>query len=161
MPNIFRQNELNYKESNNPHEHFNMLTATPRLFDDVDARHLMFDMRMLPSGQYSFPYHFHHNAEELFVILSGTATLRTPNGKQKVSSGDILFFEMGESGAHQLYNHGTESCVYLDIRTNAGFDVSEYPDSGKVNIIPKREIFKKGENRAYFDGEDNVEEFWK
>lgn len=161
MSKIFKQSELEYLESSYPHKNFNLLTASPRLFQEVESKHLIFDMRMLPAGQFSFPYHFHHNAEEVFVILSGAATLRTPEGLQKVEAGDILFFEIGESGSHQLYNHTTESCIYLDFRTNVGFDVSEYPDSKKVNIIQAKDIFKKGEKAEYHEGEDAIEHVWK
>ena len=51
------------------------------------------------------------------MIISGCATLRTPNGLEIVKSGDLIFFEKGKTGAHQLYNHTTETCIYLDIRT--------------------------------------------
>ncbi len=53
----------------------------------------------------------------------------------EVKEGDIVFFEIGPEGAHQLYNHTGEPCRYLDIRTEAGLDICEYPDSDKINII--------------------------
>jgi hypothetical protein len=37
---------------------------------------------LLDPGKFSFPYHFHRAAEELFVILSGEAILRFPEGCQ-------------------------------------------------------------------------------
>ncbi len=161
MPTIFNKDQLEFRESNNPHKNYNLLTSAPRMFQAVESQHLIFDMRMLPAGQYSFPYHFHHNAEEMFVIFSGTATLRTPEGLKTVGAGDIIFFEIGEQGAHQLYNHGTEACVYLDIRTSAGFDVSEYPDSGKINVIPLKQIFMKDTKVDYYTGEEDADTFWE
>lgn len=161
MPQLFKQNELDYRKDKNPHPKFNLLTAMPRLFSKANSKHLYFDMRKLTPGQYSFPYHFHHNSEELFVIHTGSVSLRTPNGIQILNPGDIVFFEIGESGSHQLYNHGTEACIYLDIRTNLGLDISEYPDSQKVNIIPLKQIYKKETNVGYHEGEDEVEDFWK
>jgi uncharacterized cupin superfamily protein len=63
--------------------------------------------------KFSYPYHFHHNAEELFVILSGKGELRTPQGMRKLKTGDIALFEKGESGAYQLYNHYSEPLVEI------------------------------------------------
>ena len=95
------------------------------------------------------------------MIVSGSATLRTPKGLEIVNSGDLLFFEIGETGAHQLHNHTTEPCVYLDIRTFIGFDVCEYPDSDKILIAPSYEIFNKDSQVNYFKGEENVQDKWK
>ena len=95
------------------------------------------------------------------MIISGSATIRTPNGTQLVNGGDLKFFEMGETGAYQLYNHTTETCVYLDIRTFIGYDVCEYPDSNKLLIAPSFEIFNKDSKLKYFDGEENIQDKWK
>ncbi len=102
----------------------------------TESKHIQFDIRSLDPDKYSFPYHFHRKAEELFYVISGESTLRTPEGFTKVESGDLVFFEEGESSAHQLYNHSAEACVFLDIRTTPEIDICEYPDSGKINIIP-------------------------
>jgi hypothetical protein len=51
----------------------------------------------------------------------------------QLSEGDIVFFEMGEKGARQLYNHTEQPCRFLDMQTNNGIDVCEYPDSEKIN----------------------------
>jgi uncharacterized cupin superfamily protein len=98
------------------------------------------------------------------MIISGIATLRTPNGLEIVENGDLIFFETGETGAHQLYNHTEEPCVYLDIRTFSGFDVCEYPDSNKINLIQSiesSEVFDKNSQVNYFDGEENIRDKWK
>jgi uncharacterized cupin superfamily protein len=80
-----------------------------------------------------------------------------------VETGDLIFFETGQTGAHQLYNHTEEPCVYLDIRTFIGFDVCEYPDSNKINLIQSTsdEVFGKNSQLNYFDGEENVQDKWK
>ena len=95
------------------------------------------------------------------MILSGSATLRTPKGLEVVTNGDLIFFEKGETGAHQLYNHTTEPCIYLDIRTFIGHDICEYPDSNKIFLVPSYEIFNKDTQVNYFDGEENIQEKWK
>ena len=126
----------------------------------MKSKHLHFDVRSLDPGKYSYPYHFHRNAEEIFVILSGKATLRTPDEFVELSEGDIAFFEIGEQGAHQLYNHTQQPCRFLDIRTIAGLDVCEYPDSGKINILPYQEIYKSDTTVDYYKGEEKVREKW-
>lgn len=49
--------------------------------------------------------------------------LRTPEGFEELSEGNIVFFEMGPSWAHQLYNHTEQPCKFIDIRTVFGIDV--------------------------------------
>jgi uncharacterized cupin superfamily protein len=95
------------------------------------------------------------------MVISGAATLRTPNGLEIVESGDLIFFEKGEAGAHQLYNHTGAPCVYLDVRTFIGYDVCEYPDSNKILLAPLDEIFDKNAQLNYFDGEENVRDKWE
>jgi uncharacterized cupin superfamily protein len=126
----------------------------------VQSKVLKFDIRSLDPGKYSYPYHSHRNAEEMFVILSGSATLRTPDGYTEVSEGDIVFFGMGPEGAHQLYNHTEQPCRFLDIRTDLGLDVCDYPDSGKVNILPPKEIYQANTKVDYYQGEEHVAEQW-
>ena len=95
------------------------------------------------------------------MILSGSATLRTPAGFEIVHEGDILFFEAGESGAHQLRNHTGEACTYLDIRSYIGHDVCEYPDSDKIILVPDGETFRRSEQHPYFEDETDPDRIWK
>lgn len=72
----------------------------------------------------------------------------------------MIFFESGETGAHQLYNHTDSPCIFLDIRTYIGHDICEYPDSNKIIIVPNGETFKRDEQHNYFDGEENIQDIW-
>ena len=56
------------------------------------SKYLHFDIKSLFPGKFSYPYHFHRNAEEFFVVLEGEATLRSPEGYQTISKGAIIFF---------------------------------------------------------------------
>ena len=153
------------ERDNQPHpgrmDGWRLMTDMSRQNKGLNPQYLNFDMRELPPHQYNAAYHFHRYAEELFMIVAGSATLRTPEGLTEITAGDIVFFEAGETGAHQLYNHAEEPCTYLDIRTSIGYDVVEYPDSGKLIITPSAETFKKDQQVAYFDGEEKVDEIWK
>lgn len=161
MATIIKQTEREFQENPGKIDKFRILTDTTRSRKGVNPEYLNFDVRLLNPGQYCTAYHFHRYAEELFMILSGRATLRTPKGLQEVESGDLIFFEKGPGGAHQLYNHTSEPCTYLDIRTYIGHDVCEYPDSDKIYVVPGGEILRKSDTLPYFDGEEKVEEKWK
>jgi uncharacterized cupin superfamily protein len=159
MPTIFKTSEIELVENRSPIPHFSWKTSSA-LDEITNSKYLDFSIKSLFPGKFSFPYHFHRNAEELFIILEGEATLRSPKGYQTVSKGDIVFFEEGPAGTHQLYNHGEEQCLYLDLRTKANIDVCEYPDSGKISILPKMDIFEQGSKVRYYRGEEGVRDRW-
>jgi uncharacterized cupin superfamily protein len=160
MTTILKCDKREFKEDANKIDNFRLFSDVSRMKNGIKPKNLNFDLRLLNPGQFSAPYHFHRYAEELFMVVSGSMTLRTPDGLDIVSGGDIIFFEMGETGAHQFFNHGTDPCIYLDIRTFIGYDVCEYPDSGKVLLAPSYEIFNKEPKVAYFEGEGNILEKW-
>jgi len=161
MATIRRADEREFQEEPNKIDNYKILSDISKTKKGINPKYLNFDLRQLNPGQYSAPYHFHRYAEELFMIVSGTAKLRTPNGIEIVNSGDLIFFEADETGAHQLYNHTSEVCVFLDIRTFIGFDLCEYPDSNKILIAPSKEVYKKDSQINYFEGEENIDEKWK
>lgn len=127
----------------------------------VESDDYIFDVKKIGPGHFSYPYHYHYNSEEIFVILSGVVTLRSPKGFEVLTQGDIVFFEKGPSGSHQLYNHSDQACTYLDIRSQKDLDVCEYPDSDKINIMGDQvQISLKGQTVDYFHGEAEVYKKW-
>lgn len=161
MATIIRADERQFEQAANKVDKFRVFRDVSRLKKGINPKYLNFEVIELHPGEYSAPYHFHRYAEELFMIISGSATLRSVAGLEVVNSGDILFFETESGGAHQLYNHTGEPCTYLDIRTFIGYDVCEYPDSDKIFLVPSGEIFRKDSQAAYFDGEENVDQKWE
>ena len=161
MATILKAENREFKETPNKIDNFKIFTDLSRSKKGLNPENLHFDVRQLNPEQFSTPFHFHRFAEELFMIISGSATLRTPEGLEIVKSGDLIFFEKGEKGAHQLYNHTTEPCVFLDIRTYFGYDVAEYPDSNKILVAPSFEIYSKDSQLTYFEGERNMKEKWE
>ncbi len=137
------------------------MLSSERLSRIAGSQRMVFDFRSLGPGLFSFPYHFHRNAEELFYIISGKSSLRTPEGICEVAAGDLIHFETGPESSHQMYNHTDESCVYLDIRTFDRMDVTEYPDSNKIAVLPELEVFRMSSKTSYYTGEDKVREIWK
>ncbi|RKD87782.1 cupin domain-containing protein [Mangrovibacterium diazotrophicum] len=161
MATVFKSNQREFQEHPNRIDNYRLLTEVSRAKAGINPENLNFDLRQLNPGEYSAPYHFHRYAEELFMIISGSGTLRTPNGLEIVSAGDLMFFEKGETGAHQLYNHTEEPCTYLDIRTYLGFDYVEYPDSDKILLAPSFDIFEKDAKVGYFKGEEDIKGRWE
>jgi len=160
MPKIFKLSEQKFTSRGAELPEFDMLSSE-RLSQIAGAQRIVFDFRSLGPDKFSFPYHFHHNAEELFYIISGRCSLRTPNGITEVEAGDLIHFECGAEGGHQMYNHTNETCTYLDIRTFSGADIAEYPDSNKLAVAaPLVRIFEQSSATKYLKGEDKVREIW-
>jgi hypothetical protein len=132
MATILKCENREFQEDPNKIDNFRLFSDISRKKKGVSPKNLNFDLRLL-----------------------------NPDGFESVSSGDLIFFEMGESGAHQFYNHTSEPCTYLDIRTYIGYDVCEYPDSDKILLAPSFEIFKKESQVTYFEGEKNILGKWQ
>ena len=110
----------------------------------------------LPPGKSNYPYHYHLTSEETFYIISGTGTLKTPDGEVEVHAGDLLFFPAGEGGAHKLTNSSeSEPLIYIDFDTLADPNVCIYPDSNKVGVYGKdfRSIYRLEDHVDYYDRE--------
>lgn len=122
----------------------------------VENKQLTVSHYEIPPGKSAYPYHYHASSIEVFVILSGHGTVRTPDGEKTVKAGDILYFPTGERGAHKLTNTGDEPLLYVDISTYHTPEVSHMPDSGKLVAYGEnlRHVFLKGTEANYYDGEE-------
>lgn len=120
------------------------------------AGHCAVSVYEVPPGKSAYPYHYHTANEEVFYILWGTGTLRTPEGAKTVVPGDFLFFPANASGAHKLTNESPdETLVYIDFGTANSVDVAFYPDSGKVGIWGRNinAVFEEERKVDYYHGE--------
>ena len=110
----------------------------------------------LPPGKAAYPYHYHVETEEVFYVVSGAGTLRTPKGERPVSAGELLYFPAGAAGAHKLTNASdSEPLIYLDYDTVNDVDVAFYPDSQKIGVWGKEinQVYKTAERVDYYEGE--------
>jgi uncharacterized cupin superfamily protein len=103
----------------------------------------------LPDGERTYPFHFHHGMEEWLIVVAGTPTLRDANGERVLKAGDVACFATGPGGAHQLRGPGT---VLLLSAAHAPETV-EYPDSGKVGLLPPGGTFRTQDAVDYWEGE--------
>ena len=120
------------------------------------AKNSLVSVYEIPPHKSAYPYHFHHNNEETFYILSGEGVLRTPDGERKVSAGELLFFPTGPAGAHKLTNcSDTEKLVYIDFDVVHEVDITIYPDSDKIGVwgMGINQLYPQAEAVDYYDGE--------
>src|SRR5436190_6155007 len=112
----------------------------------------------LPPGGTPFPYHVHYANEELLVVLSGTPSVRLPDGWHELAVGDVLAFRVGEEGAHQVSNRSSEPARVLIVSTMVGPEVVRQPDSQKV-LSRAGAPGTEGDFRAVFRAEDEAD-YW-
>jgi uncharacterized cupin superfamily protein len=96
------------------------------------ARDVGMTLYELMPGKRNFPYHTHHAIEEAVVVLSGTPTLRTPDGERELAEGEVVVFPAGPRGLHQLSNKSDQAARILMVSNKARADVVEYPDSKRI-----------------------------
>jgi uncharacterized cupin superfamily protein len=123
-------------------------------------------LHIVEPGEKAFPFHVHHQIEELFVILEGEGTYRFGKERYPVRAGDICAAPTGGAErAHQLVNTGSIPLKYLGISTKADTEVVEYPDSGKFAAMSRfdwsnpaaggiRYVGRTANSLDYFDGEE-------
>ena len=78
------------------------------------------------------PFHFHHGAEELLVVLRGRPTLRTGDGSRVLAEGEVVHFPVGPDGVHGLSNETSEPVRYVMVSTRQSPEVAEYPDLNQI-----------------------------
>jgi uncharacterized cupin superfamily protein len=101
----------------------------------LGATHTGLSIYELPPGQAISPYHYENPAEEWLVVISGTPTLRHPDGEDQLEPWDLVFFPAGPAGAHLVRNN-TESTARVAMFSSAGAAVGAvvYPDKDMVWI---------------------------
>ncbi len=120
---------------------------------------------IVPPGKSGCPFHVHHIEDELFFILEGSGVYRFGDQSYPVSAGDVLGAPRGGPDyAHKLTNTGSVPLKYLAISSRSEFEVCEYPDSGKFQVISPRpgeerfrHIGRPADALDYWDGEDSAD----
>jgi uncharacterized cupin superfamily protein len=119
----------------------------------IGAEKLGFRIAEIAPGQANCPLHWHGSEEELFVVLSGNATLVTNRGEYDVRAGDYITFRTRPEGAHKIVNRTSESCEILMIANTDLSDVCYYPDSHKFVIEKSGMLVRDNPQLSYWDGE--------
>lgn len=99
------------------------------------AREIAANLYELDPGAVGSPWHVHHANEELLLVLTGTLSLRGPDGTQLLPAGAVVAFPRGEAGVHSLVNRSEAPVRYLVVSTTNRPEVVEYPDTGAKLLI--------------------------
>jgi uncharacterized cupin superfamily protein len=97
------------------------------------------ELTKLPPGKKNYPYHSHSYGWEYYIFLSGTGKFRDEHNKwHSIIPGDHI--QCGQRQAHQIENDGSEDLVFYVIANNTQAEIVEYPDTGKILILPQRKL---------------------
>jgi uncharacterized cupin superfamily protein len=114
----------------------------------------------LSPGERLCPYHWHVAEEEWLLVLTGSPTLRDPEGEQVLRPWDVAVFARGPGGAHDVRNDTAEMASVLMLSTIASLEMCVYPDSDKISVWWETEdgtlvgLRNRAEsNIDYWDGE--------
>ena len=105
-------------------------------------------LRELLPGSAGGSMHMHYGVEEMFFVLSGAPTVRTPDGEEQLSPGDVVYFPEGKEGLHTFSNPTDEPVRMLAISTKRFPDVVAYPEQGYAWVAtrhPERGVPENGD----------------
>ena len=119
----------------------------------IGAERLGYAVMRLARGETLCPYHWHTREEELFVVMAGTPTLRTPHGTFALRAGDCVAFVTSPLGAHRISNEAVETAVVLAVANTDAGDVCYYPDSRKLLVESTGTLVHETPQLDYFEGE--------
>jgi uncharacterized cupin superfamily protein len=85
----------------------------------VDADEVNLNVVVLEAGQAVAPYHYEYD-EEWLIVLEGDVVVRTPDGEEPASRGDVVRFPAGPDGAHKVTNAGSAPARVVLFRARAG-----------------------------------------
>ncbi len=111
----------------------------------------------LPPGESLCPYHYEY-VEEWLLVLDGDVALRTPDGEQELTRGDLVCFAPGAAGAHRVSGRGERTARVLMFSSAREPAVAVYPDSDKIGVWPGSDedtvmLRRADGNVDYYDGE--------
>lgn len=100
----------------------------------VGSTHCGLRVYRLAPGKQSTRLHRHLLQEEMFLVLSGSGTLRHGDRDVPVKTGDFILYPAGDPAAHTFVNTGAEPMVYVATGDRVAHEVCEYPEEGTVYV---------------------------
>ncbi|MGH8172134.1 MAG: cupin domain-containing protein [Rhodanobacteraceae bacterium] len=128
----------------------------------IGAKHLGYNLTLVPPGKRAFPFHSHRVNEEMFFVLEGRGEIRIGDASHVIRAGDVIACPPGgPESAHQIVNTSDADLRYLAVSTAMASEVCEYPDSQKFGVWVDagpdakgfRLIGRGAESLDYWDGE--------
>ncbi len=128
--------ELDYRDERDEHSdqppQFNCIDAEVGFA--IGARRLGYRVSRLDPGQRFCPLHAHAREEELFFVLEGEPSVRTPATTIHCRKGDFIALPVGDTGTHQLLNESAAPATVMLLARSEAFEVCYYPDSDKLLV---------------------------
>lgn len=120
---------------------------------DLADRH-PFDVEIcrIPAGKSACPYHSHSAQWEFYHVISGTGTVRDPDGSTPIEAGDAFIFEPGRP--HQISSGSGGDLVLYIVADNPIGESCHYPDSKKWLVRSPQRALIRSEPLDYHDGEE-------
>jgi uncharacterized cupin superfamily protein len=123
----------------------------------LGAQTLSVNVLELPPGQSFCPYHYEYE-EEWLIVLTGSVTVRVPDGEHELAAGDAVCFPPGPDGAHKVTNTSSEPSRAVMFSSAREPAVAVYPDSDKIGVWPGNKddhvMLRRADGHVpYFDGE--------
>lgn len=101
------------------------------------ARELGASVYELAAGSPGMDLHGHYGNEELFVVLEGSPTLRTPASEEQLGRGDVVACVRGRDGIHTIENRSSEPVLVLAVSTANRPDVVIYPENDTIGVATR------------------------
>jgi uncharacterized cupin superfamily protein len=113
--------------------------AAPAGLSVLGASHVV-----LKPGAWTSQRHWHAEADELLVMLSGEAVLVEEDGETVLRAGDIAAWPKGVRNGHTVQNRGNADCSLICVSAgDADKDWGEYPDID-LKFAPEGYLRKDG-----------------
>jgi len=91
---------------------------------------------ILKPNKANFPYHYHLNSEESFLVLDGNGLVITKDGRKEIKNGDFIVFKPGIKGTHKFINNSINSNLkYFEIVKVQYPDKAIYPNANGYGLI--------------------------
>jgi len=108
------------------------------------------NLTQLAPGAVSALRHAHTKQDEFVYILQGYPTLRTDEGRTRLSPGMCAGFKAGSGNGHHLINETEESVLYLEVGDRTPGDEGSYPDDDlKARIVDGKWKFVHKDDSPY------------
>lgn len=118
-----------------------------RLGDAVGLTDFGVNLVELPPGAGSALRHWHSAEDEFIYVLSGTLTLVTDGGEQRLTAGTCAGFPKNSGDGHCLRNDGDGPATYLEIGSRNPADRVVYPDVDME--LERRFVFIRKDGTPY------------
>ena len=117
-----------------------------RIFWRPDAAQLGATLYELRPGANSDRLHMHYGKEEIFFVLSGRPALRTPEGEEELTPGDVVSCPEGRAGLHRFGNPHDEPARILAVSTSRYPDVVAYPEDNYAWVATRMPELPAGDD---------------